>query len=38
MKLRRRHLEQRYQKQIDMLYAEDRVHSRGEQHIEHSRK
>jgi long-chain acyl-CoA synthetase len=38
MKLRRRHLELRYHKQIDALYAEDHVHVRGEQHVEHARK
>jgi long-chain acyl-CoA synthetase len=38
MKLRRRHLEQRYHKQIDALYAEDRPETRGEPHVVHARK
>jgi long-chain acyl-CoA synthetase len=38
MKLRRRHLEQRYHKQIDTLYAEDHSQATGEPHVEHARK
>jgi hypothetical protein len=37
MKLRRRHLEQRYHKQIDALYAEEHPHAKAE-HPEHARK
>jgi len=38
MKLRRRHLEQRYHKQIDAMYAEEHAHSRAEHGVEHARK
>jgi len=38
MKLRRRHLEQRYHKQIDALYAEERSTARSEHPVEHARK
>jgi len=38
MKLRRRHLEQRYHKQIDALYAEEHPEARGETHVAHARK
>ncbi|HEY4899921.1 MAG TPA: long-chain fatty acid--CoA ligase [Terriglobales bacterium] len=38
MKLRRRHLEQRYHKQIDALYAEDHPHVKAEHSAEHARK
>ena len=38
MKLRRRHLEQRYHKQIDALYAEEHPHAKAEHHGEHARK
>ena len=38
MKLRRRHLEQRYHKQIDALYAEEHPHARAEHAAEHARK
>jgi long-chain acyl-CoA synthetase len=38
MKLRRRHLEQRYHKQIDALYAEEHAEARGEHHVVHVRK
>ena len=38
MKLRRRHLEQRYHKQIDALYAEEHPHARAEHPVEHARK
>jgi len=38
MKLRRRHLEQRYHKQIDALYAEEHAEARGEPYIVHARK
>ena len=36
MKLRRRHLEQRYHKQIDAMYAEEHAPSRAEQLVEHA--
>ncbi len=38
MKLRRRHLEQRYHKQIDALYAEEHPHAKSEHQAEHARK
>ena len=38
MKLRRRHLEQRYHKQIDALYAEEHPHAKAEHSAEHARK
>ena len=38
MKLRRRHLEQRYHKQIDALYAEARVHEKGARSAEEARR
>ena len=38
MKLRRRHLEQRYHKQIDALYAEERGHARSEHQTEHAKR
>jgi long-chain acyl-CoA synthetase len=38
MKLRRRHLEQRYHKQIDAMYAEEHLHARTERPAEHARK
>ena len=38
MKLRRRHLEQRYHKQIDALYAEEHPHAKNEHQAEHARK
>jgi long-chain acyl-CoA synthetase len=38
MKLRRRHLEQRYHKQIDALYAEEHAEARAEHRVAHARK
>ncbi len=38
MKLRRRHLEQRYHKQIGALYAEERGHARSEHQTEHAKR
>jgi long-chain acyl-CoA synthetase len=38
MKLRRRHLEQRYHKQIDALYAEEHTEARVPAHVVHARK
>jgi long-chain acyl-CoA synthetase len=38
MKLRRRHLEQRYHKQIDALYAEEHTEARVQAHVVHARK
>jgi long-chain acyl-CoA synthetase len=38
MKLRRRHLEQRYHKQIDALYAEEHPHVKAERAAEHAKK
>jgi long-chain acyl-CoA synthetase len=38
MKLRRRHLEQRYHKQIDALYAEEAVTAKGQRAMAHARK
>ncbi len=38
MKLRRRHLEQRYHKQIDAMYAEEHAHDKAERPVEHVRK
>jgi long-chain acyl-CoA synthetase len=38
MKLRRRHLEQRYHKQIDALYAEEHPHVKAERAVEHAKK
>ncbi len=38
MKLRRRHLEQRYHKQIDAMYAEEQPHDKAEHLVEHVRK
>jgi long-chain acyl-CoA synthetase len=37
MKLRRRHLEQRYHKQIDALYAEEHPHAKAETPAQHAR-
>jgi long-chain acyl-CoA synthetase len=38
MKLRRRHLEQRFHKQIDALYAEESREARGAPQVAHARK